>query len=260
MSNQEKTLTQICKENGIGKRALTEDEMAKYRNNHPRSDKVLNSMLDISEKLNGNVIVIGGFCVHPKLLGFRKMRRLSNDLDCITNEKGIKTLHENFKNELFQTENYGDLFMEYRGLPFSFDVNETHEWKIPKDFYSESREFNIKDIPLNTISPEYLITLKSRRALHKGRVFGKDKLDTANVILAPYFKEHPENEKTKYVNLEKTASLIRQHSFDNYYDVIRYADSLKKSRDHLKKSEREIFSENISKLKKHLKKEYSLKL
>jgi len=255
--SKQKNLTEICKEVGIKKRTLTEQEKEKYRNNNPRSDKVMNTMLDVSSVLEGDIVVIGGFCVHPKLLGFRKMRKLSNDLDCVTDEKGIKTLYENFKDRLFQTTNYGDVFMEYNTLPFSFDTNETHGWKIPHDFFLDSVEFNIKNIPLNTISPEYLITLKSRRAMEKGRVFGKDKLDTANVILAPYFKK-PEEKRLDYVNLEKTASLIKQHSFDNYYDAIKYSDSLRKAKDHLKKSEREIFSENISKLKKHLKKEYRI--
>ena len=256
--SKQKNLTEICKEVGIRKKTLTERDMKKYRNNNPRSDKVMNTMLDISNTLDGDVVVIGGFCVHPKLLGFRKMRKLSNDLDCITDEKGIKTLYENFKGRLFQTTNYGDVFMEYNTLPFSFDTEETHGWKIPHDFYLDSVEFNIKNTPLNTISPEYLITLKSRRAMEKGRVFGKDKLDTANVILAPYFNKDTENKKLDYVNLEKTASLIRQHSFNNLEQAKNYIESLGQAKDHLKKSEREIFSENISNLQKQINKEYRI--
>ncbi|MFW6283329.1 MAG: hypothetical protein ACOC1P_04730 [Minisyncoccales bacterium] len=256
MSKKQKSLDELCKEIGIERKTLTEEDMKKYRNNDPGSEEVLNSMLEVNKILEGNAIVIGGSSVHPKLLGFRKMRKLSNDLDCITDEKGIRTLYENFKDKLFQTTNYGDVFMEYKSLPFGFDTNETHGWEIPEDFFSDAVEFNLTNPPLKTISPEYIITLKSRRAMEKGRVFGKDKLDTANVILAPYFKE--EKEKKNYVDIEKTASLMRRHSFGNLEGAKDYIESLGQARDHLKKSEREIFSENISQLKNQINKEYRI--
>jgi len=249
-----KDLTEICNEIGIRKKTLTEGDLEKYRNNNPKSEEVLDSMLEVNEVLSGNAIVIGGSVIHPKLLGFRKMRKLSNDLDCITNEEGMGELHKNFQDRIFQTTNYGDVFMEYNSLPFGFDVNETHGWEIPEDFYTEAKSFNLSRTSLKTISPEYLATLKSRRAFQKGRVFGKDKLDTANIILAPYFRENLD-----YMSIEKTASLMRRHSFDSLEGINNYLESVKDIENHLKKSEREIFSENISELKKDVKKEYSKK-
>jgi hypothetical protein len=236
-----KELGEICKKLGIASRCLSEEEFDYYRNNHPHTEDILKSMLEISRIMNEEVIMIGGFCVHPELLGFRTIRRPSNDLDCVTNENGIQRLYEQFGDNLFQTLNYGDVFLDYNKMPFGFDVKETHGWHIPEDFYLDIKSFKIDGTNIKTISPEYLIALKARRGAVKSRIYGKDRLDTIALIVAPYFKNTLER-----VDLRRTSKLIREHSTMDYNNARRYVHSLQEGLPQLNKNERSIF------LKEHL--------
>jgi hypothetical protein len=247
-----KELGELCNKLGIKSRCLTDEEFAYYRNNRPSSEKLLELMIDINEIMQGKVIVIGGFCVHPKLLGFRTIRRVSNDLDCVTDKEGIRLLYNNFGERLFQTSNYEDLFLDYKGIPFGFDIKETHGWKIPEDFYHDTRTFKINESNLNTISPEYLIALKARRGALKKRIYGKDLLDTISLIVSPHFKK-----ELKTVDLDRASKLIKEHSTLDYLGAMYYMKSLKDGLHQLNKVEKNIFLEEHSKLLYSLDKEYN---
>lgn len=249
-----KELGEICKKMGIKSKYLTESEFIQYRNHHPPSEEILKSMLDINKIMNEDVIVIGGFCVHPELLGFRTIRRLSNDMDCVTDEEGIKKLYSTFGERLFQTLNYEDVFLDYKGIPFGFDVKETHSWKIPEDFYVDARDFKIDGANIKTISPEYLIALKARRSVVEGRIYGKDRLDTISLIISPYFKQ-----ELKKVDLNKTSKLIREHSISNYSKAKEYVESLRDGLQQLNKLEKDIFLEEHYEFLDNLDIEYNSK-
>lgn len=117
------TLEKLCLSLGILTRALQEEEISGYRDNHPLPEYIISPMVDMDKVMGHNVVLIGGICAHPMLLGFRQMRRTSNDLDCITDDKGIRDLHTKFNGQelFFRTANFGDLFLDYKGLPFVFD-------------------------------------------------------------------------------------------------------------------------------------------
>lgn len=247
-----KELVKLSKELGINSRYLTEEEFIHYRSNRPKKDDILNYLLEVNKAIEEDIILIGGFCIHPSLLGHRTIRRISNDLDCITTKQGIISLHNSFKNKIFLTLNYKDIFLDYKGVPFGFDVKDTHGWEIPDDFYLDTREFKFKETNLKTISPEYLIALKARRSNLKGRIYGKDRLDTIALIVAPYFKNN-----LKKVDLEKSSELIRKHSDLDYPDALSYIDSLKQGTSQLNTLEKEIFLHEHNQFLNNLKKSYN---
>ncbi len=248
-----KELVKLCREIGIPLRALTPEEFEYYRNNRPDPDKMFSNLLDLNYILEENLILIGGFCLHPSLLGHRTIRRISNDLDCITNEKGIRILHKTFGDRLFNTLNYKDVFLDYDTIPCGFDIKDTHGWNIPEDFYTTTKKFNFKDNSLSTISPEYLIALKARRSKLKNRIYGKDKLDTISLIIAPYFK-HDLNK----VDLSKASKLIKEHSTMNYSQSKNYVNSLRDGFFQLDKMEKSIFLKEHSNFLKSLEEEYTI--
>lgn len=244
-------LTKLCVSLGIPKREVSEKQMDVYRSQKFDEDYLIRSMLNIDKALGGNVIVIGGFCACSKILGFRKLRRTSNDLDCVTNEEGIRLLRESFKNEIFQTTNYGDVFLEYNNIPVGFDIDETHGWVIPPEFFSDSRRFDFDSGGLTSISPEFLIALKARRSISKRRFYGKDALDTVNMILAPLYKT-----SLNPIDFNKLGYLIREHSSDSFDNVGEYMNFLRSYSGNLKKKEALLFEESLLILKDSTKKFY----
>jgi hypothetical protein len=178
------------------------------------------------------------------MLGFRKMRRTSNDLDCIINEEGFQLLVEHFNGQIFQNPAFGDLFLEYHNIPVGFDIDKTHNWKIPSEFIEDSKRFDFSSGYINSISPEFLIALKARRSIMKKNFYGKDALDTANMILAPSHK--PE---LQVIDLFKLTELFRRHSSNSFEDLQKYLHFVESYSTHLKKEERNLFLQEISLIK-----------
>ncbi len=234
------SLDNLCVELGILRKSMDEVQKEEYWTNRPHPDILLSAALEMDALLNHEMIIMGGFVVHPRLLGYRRMRSSSNDFDCITSPKGIRTLNTTFSgnDKFYRSQEYGDLFLEFQNFPWGFDVGITHGWKIPRDFYSTCRTFTFEygKKQVNLISPEYLIALKTRRSHFKGRVFGKDTLDFANVILAPrYRKELPE------IDLERTAHLIYEHVDPDYETIKQYVEPMGCVQNHLALEERNDF-------------------
>ena len=237
-------LTKLCSSMGIPVRQLTDERMNIYRSQKFDEEILVNSMTELNKILEGNVITMGGFSACYKLLGFRKMRRVSNDLDCVINEEGLKLLYDHFGDEIFQTKNYGDIFLEYNNIPVGFDLGETHGWIIPPSFFKDLKRFNFNGKKLTSISPEFLITLKARRSILKDKFFGKDAIDTANILLAPYYKDN-----LNRIDFEKLGDLMRLHSSDSYETIERYINFIESHKIHLKKKELPFFSESLSSLR-----------
>jgi hypothetical protein len=243
----------ICKNLGIPSRQISPEEITRFGENRPSSDHILRSMAEMDEIMGKHVIAFGGFCVHPSILGFRKMRKSSNDLDCITDEEGVTMLNERFHGNpmFFRTENYGDLFLEYNGVPFSFDVGETHDWKIPQDFFERSTRFFVNYGGINSVSPEYLLALKIRRSVKTGKVFGKDKLDFANVVLAPNYRYDLDS-----LDFGFLAELIRTHTTPHIQTAEYLVSQFLDATDHLRAGERQLFERRFGEFKDYLRTAY----
>jgi len=189
---------------------------------------------------------MGGMCANSYLLGLRPMRRASNDLDCILlNEKGVYFLHSFFGNSLFQTEDFGDLFLDYNGIPVGFDLEDTHGWKIPQQFFEDTVRFEFDNGEINSISPEFLIALKARRSISKKRFYGKDAVDTANILIAPSYKQN-----LNKIDYSKISYLMKKYSSNSTDELSEYIDFVgKRGKDCLKKDEIPIFDKCLSNLR-----------
>ncbi len=104
-------------------------------------------------------------------------------------------------------------------------------------------------------APEYTITLKLRRAHAKARLFGKDKIDITNLLLAPYFK--PELQQ---VNLEKVSELLHEEVTDDYSEVTSWLDELHTHINQLRRGEKKIFEEVYSRFRDTLRREYTIRI
>lgn len=129
------SLEMLCAELGIETRELTESSLDEYRDKHPKKEALLKVMARLTELAEGEIMMIGGLCVIPELLGARDLRRPSNDLDCVATKKGITDVVNGMElNNCFRTTNYGDLFFDVEGIPCSVDMEQTHGWAIPGEF------------------------------------------------------------------------------------------------------------------------------
>lgn len=243
-------LENLCNDLGIQKGIIDNE---KYRHRVIPSEILWNSVDEINKITGENLILIGGTCLDPLFLGFRKMRRTSNDIDSITNEEGILRLNDLFKNDtnFYYNSLHEDIFLEYNSVPFSFVIDETHNWKIPKDLINTSISLNFMSKNLRTISPEYLTTLKIKRSNCNGRVYGKDKLDIANMLIAHHF-----NLNKKEIDLDKTAELVYEHVTTYYDRLIELIRPLRDVEGNLRKEERSFFNERYEEFNSILKKKY----
>jgi hypothetical protein len=245
-------LTQLCVEHQIPCKEITREKMEFYGTQKYDEDVLIDYLIELDQILKGNIISIGGFSAGSKTLGFRPMRRISNDLDCITNPEGIRLLNNHFNGQLYQTQNYGDVFLEYNQVPVGFDVGETHGWPIPEDFFQDVKRFSFSKGGFNSISPEYLIGLKARRSITKKRFYGKDALDTINIILAPFYKE-----ELKEVDYDKLGKIIKEHASQTEREVQDYLKFIEGYVPKVKKREIPLLQGSLNHLKKSVKKVYS---
>jgi len=217
-----------------------------YMNANRSEEKIIDAMLDIDDCLRQEVIVMGGMCANSHILGHRPMRKASNDLDCILlNERGVYSLYSLFRNSLFKTESFGDLFLDYNGIPVGFDLEYTHGWKIPEQFFKDVVRFNFDKGGLNSISPEFLITLKAKRSISKEKFYGKDAVDTVNILIAPSYKQNLDK-----INYNKIGYLMKQYASNSTDELNKYIDFIEvKGRNPLKKKEIPIFDECLSNLR-----------
>jgi hypothetical protein len=244
-------LTKLCEQYKIPLKKIPEENMDFYRKTYPSEDFMVNNLIEINKLLKNNLIHIGGLSACSQILGFRPMRRVSNDLDFIINEEGIKLLDDYFHEKLFQTLDYYDLFLEYNNIPVGFDIEETHDWKIPGDFFDSIVKLNLEGNIINSISPEYLISLKARRGILKNRFYGKDAIDTINVILGSINKKDLNN-----LNYDKLSVLLLTHASKDREILSNYLDFVKSYQNKIKKEESIFLIESINSLNSCLNKIY----
>ncbi len=247
-----KVVDRLCEELVIPLKLLDDETKKVYREQRFNAEELVQKAAVLDTILNHELIVIGGIVVSPQLLGYRQMRRPSNDLDTVTTENGIRILHREFgqngrNDSFFRTVNYGDIFLDYGKVPCSFDVAVTHSWTIPFDFYQRIKTISIGEGQVNVIAPEYLITLKIRRCIRAERIYGKDILDIANVLLAPYFRSY-----LSAVDLQYTAALLREHAFLKSTDFEQYILPMRNNVNNLRFDEKKLFLDQLAELQSYV--------
>jgi len=184
-------------------------ENEKYRGMRVSDEEIVDVMTELTEATGKEIMFFGGNVVIPPLLGYRHMRRPSQDFDCLTTENAIEKVHEEMKgvSEIFYEEDRGEVFMDFRGYPVGFHTDRIHDWKVPKDFAERATRIKANGGEIAVSSPEYLAALKIRRANCKGRFFGKDCIDIGNMLIAPMYR----NGEIREMDYERTADLIYTH-------------------------------------------------
>lgn len=228
--------------------------LAHYRTQVFSIDTMLGAMATVNEIMESNTLMMGGLTTVPQLMGYRQIRKASNDIDCAATEEGIVLLHDALKGnyQMFISRQFGDLVLDYEGIPFSFVTDLSRLWKIPEDLWISAVSIDSDFGKIRVISPEYLITLKTRRAYYQGRVYGKDKLDIANVLLAGQLKEG-----FSPVNTVKIARLMNTHISIHLEEVQKYLNEMSNVKSALRADEIPIVAKEYERLQNSLKEFYT---
>ena len=135
-----------------------------------------------------NILVIGGTLTLPEISGYKRMRSRSRDVDFIVNDLGLEAIlsSEPTKREedFNPLVNGGAYITEKNELYAAFFHNEIRGYVIPEEIFSSGipRETSVGTI--YTIPEELNLALKIRRGVHsKGKIYGKDVLDAASMII-----------------------------------------------------------------------------
>lgn len=215
-------------------------DYSKYCHVTPTSNEIFDCMYHLCDLLGDDLIIYGGQSIHPKLLGYKHIRKVSNDIDCVISETGVEKIVEFFdQNKYYCVENRGDLFLDYCGLPVGLNLEYIHDWKITNEFKKDKIAFPIKNATINVASPEYTIMLKVRRAESNDRFFGKDKLDIANLMIASSVKNID-------IDMKKTASLLKEHVTECSNTIFNWVEHISLALVHFNKKEQNLFLDKFS--------------
>lgn len=236
-------IEEICKSFDIHPGVI---DCNKYKGLTVNPEKILPVIVSLDYKLKHNFILIGGQIAHPELLGYRQMRKLSNDIDGITTIQGIAKLKEQFGEEsnLIYSRKYDCLFLEYKGIPIGFQIDRIHDWSISNDLRKTSIKINVRGGQVNVTSQEYNIMLKTRRAQTENRFFGKDKTDIVTLLLAPNYRKELKN-----INHAKIADLMFKHVTSEYMDIKKLIDNIGGHLTQLRKREKVLLQDSYQRLK-----------
>lgn len=132
--------------------------------------------------LPGSIVAIGGTLTLPEVSGYRRMRLRSNDVDFIVTDAGLECLlTEGDVVDLgFGNDVYGVVADDVIAAFFHKHIKGL---RIPSGAFSEAVCHETSQGPIYTISGELNTALKLRRGISaKGRIYGKDALDTASTF------------------------------------------------------------------------------
>ena len=128
-----------------------------------------------------NILLLGGGMIFPSIIGFKKLRLRSKDLDFVVNDRGLADLNNSVDLSRDFYENLG-CFHFYEGdVLLAFFHSNVRGYDIPREVYVNP--FVGKDKDIFTVPPEMNIALKIRRGSMKHHVYGKDAQDFASTIL-----------------------------------------------------------------------------
>jgi len=216
----------------------------KYRLLRPDADILFKAMFDLSELLEGNLVYIGGQTVHRALLGFRPMRRPSNDIDVVCDTPVVSSLVSNFNGgqDFFYAPRNDELFMDYQGLPVSFVLGHVHDWQVTHQFFDDAMSFETLGRRIQVASPEYTIMMKMRRAHAMERFFGKDRYDIVCFMLAPQMRP----DDLRAVDYEQVADLLFNDVTGNHVEVSAWLGSIGDYLHTLRAEEKPLFAREIA--------------
>ena len=230
-----------------------------YKRDETHYDDVLPALKELNAVSEGQIIIYGGQTTHPSLLGYRKMRLPSDDIDCVCSESGIGLINDNYGREysngkgpkICYYEPFDTLFMYFDGFPTDLVSENFHDWEIPEDIEEFKTVVPLGDNEISVCRPEYTIMLKMKRAKDHNNFWGKDQIDIAHLLLSP-----GEKEELKDVDLKEASHLIEENVTEDKEVIERYLSELKSGVGALRKEENEKLKEKVKEFERALTRQY----
>ena len=210
-------------------KSITKYGVLKFDNintNYKEIEYVINKSLK-----NKPLVLIGGQTASSLYYGYRSLRKPSTDIDVFVNEKAL----ERIAKEYDMIKYYDNSYIIPNKLPLVFHLNKIHDYEPDNYFYAHIRNYN--GILINP--PEYTIALKLKRAKEHHRLFGKDRIDIANIFLSYT------NNKIG-LDIDQLTRLLKEFKIPKQYmEEIKYKNNLKNE-------ETKLIEKEIDRIKKKL--------
>ncbi len=147
----------------------------------PGEEKLLN----LAEKVCGfspkNILLIGGGMISPSIVGFKKFRPHSNDLDFVVNDKGFDALFNSVNLKVKESKDWKCFYSYDDDVLLAFFHSDIRGYEIPGQVYENP--FIAPGREIFSVPPEMNIALKVRRGATRNHIYGKDAQDFASTIL-----------------------------------------------------------------------------
>ena len=136
----------------------------------------------------GNVLGLGGMLAIPEISGYARLRKGSEDLDFIVNDKGMESVsgHESLRKEKdFIPGSEAEWYVtEKDGVTVTILHNEIRGYRMPEKAFAEAVRRETAGRVLYTIPDELNAALKICRSTYQNsKIHGKDAFDITSTIL-----------------------------------------------------------------------------
>lgn len=150
-------------------------------------DEIMKTVTVLCRDYPQGLVVFGGQTATPQLLGFKNMRRLTNDIDFAVSGSTLAKLQ--LQSDLSYFPEYNVYYGYSNGILCVFNCGHIHDWTIPADFFSRAATVSTDAGSVRVCAPEYSVMLKMRRGkCNQLQMFGKDSLDIINILCASRFR------------------------------------------------------------------------
>ncbi|MFH1307935.1 MAG: hypothetical protein ABIH72_03715 [archaeon] len=136
---------------------------------------------------SGNILMIGGGMVLPEVIGYKRLRQRSDDLDFVVNNQGLQKLSKIYEIKpaslIIPNIGEGSYYSVKDGITIALFHDGVKGYDISKEVFAEGLEVKTSQGVVNTIPHELNIALKIRRGASKTHIYSKDALDFASTIV-----------------------------------------------------------------------------
>ena len=224
-NDRKKSLEEICIDKGIN---IEQHFLMKRKYNSLSEQDIKLALEDLFMNFYDSLILIGGLSARKDFLGYKNLRKLSNDINLVISKpKKIDEIKSKYG--LTFIKDYNAIFSEVKDVPAVYHVRRVHNLEINEDFIRNIKPVKFNNIAVRVSSPEYIIFMKLLRTEEKDRFFGKDKLDIASVLLA-YYNKKIDFDEDFFVYLLNSSPYTYQ--LKEYFTHILYIKNLNKQDKH----------------------------
>jgi len=142
----------------------------------------------------GNILLIGGGIILPQIIGYKRLRPRSDDLDFIANDKGISRALDQYDLQLEPASRHPEMhgvsqYTYLDGILVAISHNRIRGYEIPPMVHEEAMVRQTSQGTIHTITFELNTALKIRRGVSKTdrpHVYAKDGCDFASMVVSGY--------------------------------------------------------------------------